>query len=198
MKLIVISNPIAYKGEKQIVNQLFDEGLEIYHLRKEKVSRDDYSKYIEAINPKYHHKIALHQYHELAVNYGINRFHYPEYERTKQLFIKAENGIYSTSIHQLAKLKEVKAFSYTFFSPVFNSLSKTGYMGLVDEHFKLDKTNDDPVIVALGGISAQNIKQVADMGFDGAAVLGALWNDPSNALNTFKLLQKELETNEFQ
>jgi len=198
MKLIVISNPVSCEGEKQMINQLFDEGLEIYHLRKMKASKEDYRKYIEEINPQYYHQIALHQYHELADDYGIKRFHYPEYERTKQMVVNREKGISSTSIHRLDKLEEVNSFSYVFFSPVFDSLSKIGYQGVVDEHFKLTKKHCQPEIVALGGISSQNVKLIGKMGFDGAAVLGALWNNPSNAINAFKLLQKELETNEFQ
>lgn len=191
MKLIVISNPISFKGEELIVNQLFEEGMEIYHLRKENASIAEYRKYIEGIDAQYHHQIALHQHHELAKVYGINRLHYSESFRRKQT-VKLANTVRSTSVHQLQSIDEIVEFNYAFFSPVFNSLSKPGYNGVINEDFRLDNPHHQLEIIALGGISIDNIMQIAKMGFNGAAVLGTIWNDPSNAVNTFKMLQREV------
>lgn len=90
------------------------------------------------------------------------------------------------------------AADYVWLSPVFDSISKVGYRSGIDiaeasrillearreprhetsaaKHSVSNRTAPDPErIVALGGISPENIARVRMAGFGGAAVLGALW-----------------------
>ncbi|MNH43075.1 Thiamine-phosphate synthase [compost metagenome] len=43
-------------------------------------------------------------------------------------------------------------------------------------------------IIGLGGITHQNIQEVKQLGFDGTAVLGTIWNNKTTAINNFKSL----------
>ena len=63
---MVISNPTPIANEAELVNGLFDEGLEVLHLRKPEATVDDIQSLLKQINSKYHHQIALHQHHEIA------------------------------------------------------------------------------------------------------------------------------------
>ena len=197
MELIVISSPDKVTHEASIVNNLFDAGLARFHLRKPHSGEADLRRLLDDINPQHYDKIAIHQHHLISADYGINRLHYPEYIRNlipKEQF-KSKNRdrvITSTSIHDLKSTSELLAFDYLFYGPVFNSLSKPGYQSTVPADLKLDKYHSKPLLVALGGIEPGSLSVVAEMGFDGAAVLGAIWNDPYQAIPNFTKLQQGL------
>lgn len=69
------------------------------------------------------------------------------------------------------------AVDYLFLSPLFDSISKKGYKASVEprEAARELAVSRSCRIVALGGIAPGNIVCTATLGFDGAAVLGALW-----------------------
>lgn len=73
MELIVIARPSLFKEECHLVNQLFEAGLQVFHLRKENASEADYRRIIEGILPEYHPRIALHHFHTLASDYNMKR-----------------------------------------------------------------------------------------------------------------------------
>ena len=86
-------------------------------------------------------------------------------------------------------------------SPVFDSISKKDYHAnyTPEEIRKAHKAGIiDKKVIALGGIDIDNIRQVKDYGFGGAAIMGALWNrfdtccdcDYSLIIDHFKKLKK--------
>ena len=131
--IIVITNPAMVANESLVINQLFESGLEVLHLRKPEYSLTETENFLKSIECIYHSRIALHQHHELAAKYGINRLHYPENKRiqlNESELIKLSNQDYiiSTSIHNIAAYKKLDSrFNYCFFGPVFNSISKKNY-----------------------------------------------------------------------
>ena len=187
MELIVIAKPTVFKEESNLINQLFEAGLQVFHLRKENVDKAAYQKIIDGILPEYHPRIALHHFHSLANDYNIHRIHHTENFRKERNNGKLpENKTYSTSIHHLADMEQIGQYQYSFFGPVFNSLSKPGYQGVILSDFRLEKKHATPKIIALGGIGLTEIDQVKAMNFDGVALLGSIWNDPSQSVTTFK------------
>jgi thiamine-phosphate pyrophosphorylase len=196
MKLIVLSEPAYFNGEASLINQLFEAGLSVFHLRKPGSDRLTYASLIAEIDVRYHDKIALHGFHDLILNFpSIKRLHFPEWLR-KQTFkdgipgpgAALKNRTWSTSIHHLKDLDQLKGFDYTFYGPVFDSISKTGYAGIADADLILPERNNNLRIIALGGINAGNVSQVKHMGFDGLAALGAIWKKKEQALDNFKQL----------
>lgn len=196
MELIVISKPNFFKGEAQLINALFRQGMQRFHLRKEDADRRAYEKLMSQIEPTYLDRIALHQFHELAADFGIQRLHFKEAQRLASLHLNLqEQNSYtlSTSIHTPNISTELQRFKYTFLGPVFQSLSKEKYPGILPNSFQL-KTSVDLKVIALGGISVSKINQIEKMNFDGLAVLGAIWNVPEQAIENFKQLQKACQT----
>lgn len=188
MELIVISAFTYFKDEGKIINKLFDNGLNILHIKKDPANSVQLLDLMWQIEPQYHERIALHQCHELKAEFGLNRLHYPEQMKaTLQSSSLPADQVSSTSIHALKRLDELNGFAYTFFGPLFNSLSKKGYQGINDQEFRCPEA--DLKVIALGGITEKQVRQVADMGFDGLAVSGALWNAPDTALFHFKKIQ---------
>jgi len=92
-----------------------------------------------------------------------------------------------TVIHQSGKqschsFEEVNAIDgkeeYCFLSPIFDSISKEGYESNFEktelkEFLKIDRKTK---IIALGGVSDKNYNEVIELGFDGGAFLGSVWN----------------------
>ena len=198
MKLIVISNPTAISEEATIINNLLKTGLASFHLRKPNSVEAEVEQLLQQIEEQFHPKIALHQHHQLAVKFDIKSLHYPENLR-RQISIKLLKElknmgfILSTSIHQIENLNQLPFFDYSFYGPVFNSISKKDSLSEISSGFKVLKHDNAPQIIALGGVSDQNINQIKSMNFDGFALLGFIWQQPKNALSNFKGIQQTLK-----
>lgn len=195
MKLIIISSPESFPQEAQLINQLFKAGMTCFHLRKPGYNAEEVNDLIQNINSKNHSKIALHQHHFLAGKNSIKRLHFTEQMRNKTQKkdlqqLKQQGFTLSTSVHQSEMISEMQHFDYVSLSPVFNSISKAGYIGFADASFTIEKSVSMPEVIALGGIDADNIHQLKTMNFDGAAVLGAIWQKPEKAVSSFKTLQE--------
>ncbi|KAF5841152.1 thiamine phosphate synthase superfamily [Dunaliella salina] len=109
--------------------------------------------------------------------------------------------VQSTSLHSLEDLQGGKArygaLDYAFLSPIFDSISKKGYAAAkfdpVQLRTLLQEHGKQLPVIALGGISAENCLQALDMGFQGVAVLGSIWEaqDPVAEMERFmQQLQK--------
>ena len=201
MKLLVLSPENTFADENEIIKILFDEGLEYFHVRKPSYSKEQLSAYIEKIPPEYHPKMVLHTHHELTELFEIGGIHYNK--RAPESEVKSGNFSCSISYHSLNELRASgEKYNYVFLSPVFNSISKEGYkanqeLGQLKEFLKKTTTLNFPPIIALGGINENNIETCAQMGFNGVAVLGAVWkNDSSKAvIKKFKTLQNLCKRN---
>jgi thiamine-phosphate pyrophosphorylase len=199
-KLVVISNATMLPDEAAIIQQLFAEGLEVLHLRKPEADEQAVRQLIEAIPAEYHNRIAMHGFFHLMDEYDIHRWHFREEHRqetTKEdmMQLKAKGYTLSTSVHDLPTLQRLTSlFSYAFFSPVFDSISKQQYKGVAGADFYLKDEQKPLSVIALGGVEAGNIQSVMAMNFDGAALLGAIWKEPADAVENFKLCKQHVQT----
>ncbi len=177
MKLILITSPTYFVEEDQIITALFEEGLEILHLRKPGTIPLFAERLLTLIPERFHRRIVIHDHFFLQEEY-----------RLKGIHLNARNpnppsgytGHISCSCHSLEEVKEYKpGCDYVFLSPVFDSLSKKNYKAAYPtEEIRAAAKEGiiDRKVVALGGIDQDNIAEVKNFGFGGAAVLGALWN----------------------
>ncbi|SDE06839.1 thiamine-phosphate diphosphorylase [Dyadobacter soli] len=193
--LIVITRPEMLSGEAGIINQLFAHGLARLHVRKPGVPEAEVRALLEQIEPQHRDRIALHQHHQLAAALGITGLHFTENDRLAQreahLKELKDNGFtISTSLHDPADLETLShCFDYAFLGPVYDSISKEGYRSKLPADFRLEKYSFPGKVIALGGIHAENLKQIQEIGFNGAALLGSIWQNPDNAIAQFELLK---------
>jgi len=195
MEMIVVSSPSPVRGEARLINLLFQAGMSCFHLRKPESHFESIRDLLSEVDPVYYERIALHQFHEIAPEFGIKRLHYTEAARSRTplpaLRKHGEAGCtLSTSIHQLSVFSGLEHFDYAFYGPVFDSISKPGYTRTVPDDFICPKADHQARLIALGGVNASNLGKIIQMGFDGAAVLGTLWNDPHQAVERFKQLKE--------
>ena len=194
--LIVISAEKCIENEESQLKSMFDAGLETLHIRKPEVSFGELKTWLENFEPGYRSKMVLHQHHELAREFVLKGIHLPEYFRANLkenlddyiTSFQQEKFTVSTSVHQKEMLSETLNFDYCFLSPVFNSISKTGYSG---KKFHINDIQQH--VIALGGIDSAKIPLAYNMGFSGAAVLGAVWQqeDPTHS---FIKIQQQYES----
>lgn len=198
--LIVITSEKNRENEIEELNSLFELGLETLHLRKPASTKDELESLLKGIAPAHKRKVVLHQHHELAGKYNIKGLHLREENRnslsTEELKklkadLRKKNMTISSSFHAVDKMKQYDGmFDYVFLSPVFDSISKEGYTSLLEcrvREVAFIKTK----IIALGGIKEATIDTAKEYGFDGVAVLGALWQDEVLSLSTFEAIKKQ-------
>lgn len=194
--LIVISDSDFRSDEGQLITQLFQNGLDLLHIRKYGADEKSLLKLIDQIDVEYHSKLVLHHDHEWGRRLGLKRFHYSEKDReewkSQSWAGVKDQEIYSTSVHSLNEFNELPAhFDYAFISPVFDSISKADYKaGIFDLN---ERQHATAKLIALGGIQAENVTRVFQMGFDGAALLGAVWNS-KNPGKTFSEIKNAAGT----
>ena len=194
--IIIISSPGNLPDEAAIINELFDAGLELFHLRKPDDTKDEMQGLLRKIKPEHYSKIILHQHHSFAVEFGINRIHFTEMKRKEmaleELNTTAIGNVLSTSIHYINDYEDLSTlFEYTFYGPVFTSISKKDYASVVEDGLSLGGIKNKVNIIAIGGIKEDNINKVLDMGFDGVALLGAIWQVPEDAIRNYKKIKNK-------
>ena len=198
MKLIVITRPTYFVEEDKIITTLFDEGLEVLHLRKPNTAPVYAERLLTLIPEKYRKRIIVHGHFYLKEEYNLKGIHI---NHRNPVAPNNYSGLLSTSCHSLEEVEEKKsAFDYVFLSPVFDSISKEGYASpfTPEQIRQASKQNIiDKHVVALGGIDTDTILQAKDFGFGGVAVLGGLWNkfNPECDYNYRELIEhfKELK-----
>jgi thiamine-phosphate pyrophosphorylase len=183
---VVITYPENLENEHEVIHALLEEGLECLHIRKPLMNELDYKAFINKIETRYHSKLVLHQHHHLENEYSIKGIHG-----------KIEGSI-SCSMHSLEEIENEGAFyEYVFLSPVYDSISKDGYTSDFNhdavKHF-LSISNNRPQVIALGGLDEKNVAHAHEMGFDGVALLGAIWefylmHGINETLTKFKLIK---------
>ena len=197
--IVVIAPEHDIPNELDILQQLFEEGLEYYHFRKPHKTDDEHGAYIRAIDEQYRKCIVTHYYHEQAERYGLKGIHLQEqFRRDKgnQLtdyvaYHKKMQFTVSSSYHDPDVLgKEGHPFDYHLLSPVFNAISKAGYEGKGFDVNAIDKT-----IVGMGGVNAQTIPATLALGYKGIGVLGGVWNS-DDPVQSFREIKKTMEENE--
>ena len=191
MKLIVITTPTYFVEEDQIITALFEEGLDILHLRKPTLPAVYAERLLTLIPDKFHKRIVIHDHFYLKEEYKLKGIHL---SNRNPIVPDNYTGHVSASCHTFDEVNaDKKNCDYVFLSPIFDSISKEGY----HSHFSDEDIREavrqgiiDRKVIALGGVSDENIVCIKDFGFGGAAVLGSLWNkfDPASDYNYQNLI----------
>lgn len=190
--IIVITPEAPVADELRTVKKLLAAGLPRLHLRRHDWSASKHRAWIEAVPKKYRDRLVVHGHVELVREYGLAGVHLqstkpPRVPRNhrgpKPGAPRHPEGVgISRSCHDYDELLVgPKDCEYATLGPVFPSISKRGYMprrtpeefAAIVEYWK--RENKGHPVVALGGITPENIGELRRMGFDGAAVVGAVW-----------------------
>lgn len=191
MKLIVVTSSYDVENEIGLVESMFRQGLDTLHLRKPTYTTKDYESYLDRLNPKYRKRIIIHSRHHLSKTYkllGINvgrnhrRTKIKTYWKIMKLKIAYTKKIkVSGEFDSLSEFKKTSyKYDYIIFSPVFSSISKIGKKGRFNlnklkKFLKEDKKGME--FYAAGGIDKGRIEKCKELGFDGVAIMGGIWEN---------------------
>jgi len=160
-EIALISSPENFAGEHEVIEQMFESGLQKLYARKPQMPDPLLERWIIGFNIKWHNNILPWQ----------------------------------GSAHSFEELEKLET-DICFLSPVFDSISKFGYKAKYNHQELKDgiaawkKLNRPQKLFALGGVDAENIAELASLGFDGAAVLGAVWHSPDPVEALLEILNR--------
>ncbi len=197
--IVVVSPEHEDARELPVLLALFAAGLERYHVRKPSWPAGRLQAWLERVPAAWRPRLVLHHHHELCDTLGLGGRHWPEATAP----VRPPAGpLRSRSCHDLAGLRaSLGAYDSVFFGPVFESISKPGHGPRPD--LSLDQLSrvlrsrprDDrrTLVLALGGVTVARLPALRALGFDGAAVLGAIWQaeDPVAAFADIERADEE-------
>ena len=199
MKLILLTPPDFFVEEDKILTALFEEGMDLLHLRKPQTEPIYSERLLTLIPDNHHNQIVVHDHFYLKEEFNLRGIHLNSRNPKAPDHYK---GHLSKSIHDIEELKsDKKKYNYVFLSPIFDSISKSNYTSA----FEMDVLKKaaaekiiDKSVMALGGITTDNIQMMKDLGFGGVVILGDLWNrfkihstlDYKELINHFRKLRK--------
>lgn len=178
-KFIVITQPHFFEGEAERITVMMQSGLQLLHLRKPGSTIEACRTLLQQIPACYHDRIVLHDHFSLLHEFGLHGVHLNSRNPEKPADWQ---GHVSISCHSIDELRELRkgAYDYISLSPIRPSVSKPGYgeegifnggklpgvlkEGMLDER-----------VMALGGITRFNAKDMAEIGFGGGMSLGDAW-----------------------
>ena len=181
MKWITITSPEFLSGEAIFIGKLFSQGLDLLHLRKPEASLEAYKQLLLQIPEQWHSRIVLHEHFKLAEEYKLHGIHL---NRRCSVTPNAFHGSISCSCHTIEEvITQKESKDYVFLSPIFDSISKVGYHAAFSptslKQAAIENVIDEKVI-ALGGLTANNIPLVKEWHFGGVALLGDIWKRMSD------------------
>lgn len=188
-KIILITPETNHPKEDAILHELVASYNNVtIHVRKPAFDEKEYEKYLGRYTKILPH-LVLHEHHWLAKVLPVNGVHLKENDRKAALQIDPNISVVSTSLHTIIDAKELKqSFEYIFYGPLLESISKERYGKNVDDHtlrtIRMDLHDATALpVIGIGGVDENTIVRVKNSGFDGAALLGAVWlsEDPVEA-----------------
>ena len=190
--IIAITPPMFFDGEVERINNILSSNeVNFVHIRKPYASAKKIEELILSIKPELRCRLKLHDRFELAEKYNLGGVHLnlrnPEYSTTrlpkdkwnKKETICGSNFTISKSLHSLDDFESVTGLDYIFLSPVFDSISKSGYKASFDLE-KISSFIRGKNVIALGGVTPDKFPFLKSTGFLGAALLGYFFPEVLN------------------
>ncbi len=186
MEILAMSNSTEFPNEVEEIIRMFELGMPYYHVRKPKLGRRGLTAYVKSFPVQYHDRLILHSWHGIAEQNKLGGIHLGRHHRKRKwtyqlrLWLKRKKNpsmVVSRTFHKLTDItSDKREYSYAFLSPVFDSVSQNSLGGGYSRRALLvTLPQAKQPVYALGGVRPENIEHIAELGFHGAVLLGALW-----------------------
>ena len=173
MKLLLMTTPNFFVEEHQILTMLFDEGLDILHLRKPH-TEPIYSERLLSLLPEaYRNRIVVHDHYYLKNEYRLRGIHLnPRNEPPQKL--KGSVSASATTLADVARIK--RSVDYVLFTPQMETPGQDArYSDRQIDEWGETKVIDSKVML-MGGVTLENVARVKRAGFGGVVLYGTIWN----------------------
>lgn len=177
-RLIAITRPEGHSAKEAdvILRLLGNENFWRVHIRKD--SPFDSRALLALIPERLRHRISLHNatFEDVQLFPGIGVHLTGKTPQVPAGF----KGTVSISCHTLDEVALAgDSCAYVFLSPIYDSVSKTGYKGAFSHSQLIEASKNGLLknVIALGGVRSAKIEDVRHLGFYGAAMLGEIWEN---------------------
>ena len=176
MKLILLTSPDFFIEEDKILAALFEEGLDILHLRKPNSVPVFCERLLTLLPQEYHKRIVTHDHFYLKEEFDLMGIHLSHHNPTPPPDYK---DMLSRTCYTLEEVQQHKADSkYIILKNVYDSISEPTYQSRFTEEQLHTATRQgviDRHVMAQGGIALENIPKIREFGFGGVVIRGDLW-----------------------
>jgi thiamine-phosphate pyrophosphorylase len=176
MRIIAITTPRVTPNDVPIIRRLLDGGIDIVHLRKPESDIDACRGILAALSAEHRARIVIHDYPELYDEFSLMGIHINHKVATLP---EGYRGSRSRSCHTFEEVVRYKGeYDYLFLSPIFDSISKSGYGSAFDDEALRSASQCgiiDERVIALGGVTPDKIAYLEGLHFGGVAMLGAIY-----------------------
>ena len=191
MQIIVLTAPDFLPDEAQALTALLDHGLHRLHLRKPGSGEARFESLLLQLPAEYYGRISLHDHFALQARHPVGGLHL---NGRNPDVPEGFRGLVSRSCHSLEEAARCAPLTdYHFLSPIFDSISKQGYRAAFSEA-QLRRAAHEGILtrrtIALGGVTAERLPLLRDIGFGGAAFLGDIWRGYRSAVDLPDLLAR--------
>lgn len=162
---------------------LLESGWDKVHLRHPGTSRTDIRRLIEAIPQEFHNRLVLHGHFDLCNDFNLGGLHLNHRCPAPPTLYR---GSLSRSCHSVEELRQCTGLAYATLSPIFDSISKQGYGSRFSDADLAQLSEITTPVIALGGVTAEQVPVLRRYNFKGFAMLGAIpWNEPADHVRQF-------------
>ncbi|SKA14534.1 thiamine-phosphate pyrophosphorylase [Chitinophaga eiseniae] len=193
--LWIVTSPERIHEEAKIVTDLLQAGASHILLRKPSWQTADYLAFLDNTDPEWLPRFIVRDQPAINSRFPVGGLHLSANARCSIDNRDLQHfPLCSTGIHDTAAIATIPPqFSVLLLSPVFNSISKAGYQGRFAQPLPGKQGKQ---VLALGGVNASNIHRLKAWHFDGAALLGAIWQQPDKAVTTYQRIQQRWNSND--
>lgn len=173
----LLNHTFSIEGNNANGNKrLFD----YFHIRKPYSTESEVKLLLSLIPSDLHDRLILHSHYKLFDKYNFGGFHYKPTDKSWNNNLPRDKDlIISRSCHTLSDFSYNAEFpfSYSFLSPIYDSISKTEYLSSFSLNDpQLMEITDKESVIALGGVTPTKFKNLFSAKFAGVALLGYIWS----------------------
>ena len=188
MKIIAITSPKVTDADEYIIKGLVNRGIDVVHFRKPDSGIEECRSLLLKLTSGERSKIVVHDYPSLYEEFSLLGIHV---NKNVTSLPEGYSGLKTRSCHSFEEVEMYKDdYDYLFLSPIFNSISKQGYMSSFSDAELLQASKEgiiDRKVIALGGVTFDKIPYLKELNFGGVAMIGAIYNtDVLERLDDFR------------
>ncbi len=191
---LVLFTPTRSAWDAKTVTKLFDAGLGRLHVQSVREWKTpQYEAFLKQIPPAFWPRIVLDEQPDLVLSHQLGGFQMLPGDRIPPRWPKT--AALSMKCHSYDEMRSTpKGCRYIFLSPVFPSVSKRDYVPQrTQREFQVIverwRAEGGCPVYGLGGITPQNTGRVRELGFDGMAFIGSVW-EKDNPVHAFLELER--------
>ncbi|HUH75492.1 MAG TPA: hypothetical protein VLZ75_13940 [Chitinophagales bacterium] len=204
MKKIIYTPEQDHISEIEKIVSMFEMGADYLYLRKPQQEISYWYPYIEQFPFGWESKMMTSDF-KLLHDLNLAGFHFKrevllnlsESDLRENLkMLKEANKVSSVTAHNFDDLKIYDGqFDIVLVSPLFDSISKKGYSANWDfkqlKAYLENRKTSSSLLIGQGGINNKNVSEIQQLGLDGYALLGYIWNTTEDTIQNFKLLSDD-------